>query len=116
MLQESKKDKLVKFKCWIDKLNNDTESNYQISIRSKALKHLEVQIMNPINMKKIKQNIEYIIKDPLNLNKQAPNNWHRYSYDQIDNETIYTMDINGRDRLAYIILNDIIIFSLIEHP
>jgi hypothetical protein len=108
------KFKLQEFDKWLEELNKI--SKYQIELNPDAKKDIKIQIMNNINMKKIKQNIEYISNDPLNLKKQAPNDWHRYSYEQKDNETIYTMDITGRDRLAYYIKDDIIVFSMIGHP
>jgi len=57
----------------------------------------------------------YIVDDPQNIKGQAPNDWHRLSHIRKNKEIIYTMDINGKDRMAYYIEDNVIIFSMIGH-
>ena len=113
MIFGTKKNKLIGFKNWLDDITK--KSNYKIDFDSDAKKHLKQHITNPINMKRIQKNIEYIINDPQNIKGQAPNDWHRLSHIRKNKEIIYSMDINGKDRMAYYIEDNVIIFSMIGH-
>jgi len=113
MIFESKKNKILEFHNWIKTITKD--SKFKIGWEGNVYKHLKQQITNSINLKRIQKNIEYIINDPQNIKGQAPNDWHRLTYIKKNDKIIYTMDINGKDRMAYIIDGDVIIFSMIGH-
>jgi hypothetical protein len=113
MINKSKRIKILEFFNWVDELS--LESDYEVVLEEGAKKHLKQQITNPINMKRIKKNIEYIINDPQNIKKKAPNDWHKLTYFKKDGKMVYTMDINGSDRMAYYIKDNVIIFSMIGH-
>ena len=113
MIFGSKKNKLIEFKNWVAEITK--KSNYKIELKEGARKHIKQHITNPINMKRIQKNIEYIINDPQNMKGKAPNDWHRLSHIRKNKEIIYTMDINGKDRMAYYIEDNVIIFSMIGH-
>ena len=113
MLLESKKNRLLEFKSWVDLIT--VQSKYTINLVGDAKKHLKQHITNPINLKRIKKNIEYIVNDPLNIKGLAPNDWHRLSYFKKRDKIVYTMDINGKDRMSYIVDDNVIIFSMLGH-
>lgn len=109
-----KRDKLLKFFEWVAKLSETAK--YHIEWEGDAGKQIaRYHITNPINMRRIKKNIQYIVNDPFNFKGKAPNDWHQLTYNRKSNQTIYTMDVNGKDRMAYIVKDNIIIFSVLEH-
>jgi Txe/YoeB family toxin of Txe-Axe toxin-antitoxin module len=110
----TKQDKILEFYEWIDEISE--KSNCYIKWEDDTEKQIaRFHITNPTNMRRIKRNIEYIVNDPRNIEDKAPNDWHKLSHIRKDNNTVYTMDINGKDRMAYIVKDNVIIFSMIGH-
>jgi glutamate synthase domain-containing protein 3 len=122
MLNEGLREKVALFFDQLEILNEDISKN-QIEFIDNAIHHLTLQMKNPMNMKRIYDYIDYIrsVNNPTNKNECNRYNWHMYTHNNYDGETIYTMNINSRgfdgDRFAYYVKDGIIfVFSLIGHP
>jgi Txe/YoeB family toxin of Txe-Axe toxin-antitoxin module len=110
----TKQDRILEFHEWVDEIAR--KANCYIDWQDNSRKQIaKYHITNPTNMRRIKRNIEYIVNDPQNFEGKAPNDWHQLSHIRKDSNIVYTMDINGKDRMAYYVKDNVIIFSMIGH-